>query len=107
MEPEDKSANSLMREGREERGEGGVEGWEEDGEVRSMTSHGFVHSSLGMADTPVHVHVGLGSTGTHEAPSCFPQSLFSLQNLSNFFCSAALAAFTIGQLGRVCPRPQL
>ena len=72
MELEDESPNSLMREGREERGGGGVEGWEEDGEVRSMTSHGFVHSLLGITDTPVHIHVGLGSTGTHGTPSCFP-----------------------------------
>jgi len=33
-EPEDESPNSLMREGREKRGEGGeVEGWEEDGDL--------------------------------------------------------------------------
>jgi len=72
-----------------------------------MTSHGFVHSSLGMTDTPVHVHVGLGSTGTHGAPSHFPQSLFLSRNLFHSSCSAALAAFTIGQLGWVCPGPQL
>jgi len=108
VEPEDESPNSLMREGREERGEGGgVEGRVEEGEVRLMTSHGFVHSSLGMADTPVHVHVGLGSTGTHGAPSCFPQLLFLLWNSSHSFCSAALAAFTVGQLGWVCPGPQV
>jgi len=34
-----------MREGREERGEGGgVEGGVEEGEVRSMTSCGFIYS---------------------------------------------------------------
>jgi len=88
-----------MREGREERGEGrGAEG-KEDGEVRSMTSHGFVHSSLGMICTPLHVHIGLGFTGTQEAPSHFPQLLFLSRNSSHSFCSAALAAFTIGQLG--------
>ena len=97
-----------MREGREERGEGGgVEGGVEEGEVRLMTSCGFVHSSLGMADTPVHVHVGWGFTGTHGAPFPFPQLLFLLWNLSHSFCSAALAAFTIEQLGWVCPGPQL
>ena len=84
-----------------------MEGWEEDGEVRSMTFCGFVHSLLGIADTLVHIHFGLGSTGTHGAPSCFPQSSFLLWNLSHTFCSAALAAFFIGQLGSVCPRPQL
>jgi len=83
-----------------------VEG-EEDGEVRLMTSCGFVHSSLGIADTPVHVHVSLGSMGTHGAPSRFPQSLFLSRKLSHSFCSAALAAFVVGQLGRVCPGPQL
>jgi len=77
VEPEDESPNSLTREGREERGEGGgVGGWEEEGEMRSMTSHGFIHSSLGIADTLVHVHVGLGFTGTHGAPLRLPQSLF-------------------------------
>jgi len=98
-----------MREGREERGEGGGAEGEGDGEVRSMTSRGFVHSSLGMADTPVHVHVsfGLGSTGTQGAPSGFPQSSFLLRNSSHSFCSAALAALVVGQLGRVCPGPQL
>jgi len=98
-----------MREGREERGEGGGAEGEGDGEVRSMTSRGFVHSSLGMANTPVHVHVGfgLGSTGTQGAPSRFPQSSFLLWNLSHSFCSAALAALVVGQLGRVCPGPQL
>ena len=57
MELEDKSPNSLMREGREERGEGGggVGGREEAGEVRSMTSCGFVHSSLGTICTPLHM----------------------------------------------------
>ena len=84
-----------------------MEGRVEEGEVRSMTSHGFIHSSLGMTDTLVHVHVGLGSTGTHGAPSHFPQSLFSLWNLSHFFCSLALAAFIVGKLGWVCPGPQL
>ena len=95
-----------MREGSEERGEGGGAEGKGDGEVRSMTSHGFVHSLLGMADTPAHVHVGLGlgSTGTHGAPSRFPQSSFLLRNSSHSFCSAALV---VGQLGRVCPRPQL
>jgi len=98
-----------MREGREERGEGGGAEGEGDGEVRSMISHGFVHSLLGMADTPVHVHVGfgLGSTGTHGAPSHFPQSPFLLRNSSHSFCSATLAAFVVGQLGWVCPGPQL
>jgi len=90
-----------MREGREERGEGGGAEGEGDGEVRSTTSRGFVHSSLGMADTPAHVHVGLGlgSTGTQGAPSRFPQSLFLSWNSSHSFCSAALAAFVVGQLG--------
>jgi len=106
-EPEDKSPNSLMREGREERGEGGGGEGEEDGEVRSMTSHGSIHSLLGTTCTPVHIHVGLGSTGTHGAPSRFPQSLFLSWNSSHSFCSAALAAFIVGQLGRVCPGPQL
>ena len=71
---------------------------EGDGEVRSMTSRGFVHSSLGMADTPAHVHVGLGLgfTGTHGAPSRLPQSSFLLQNSSHSFCSAALVAFVVG-----------
>jgi len=96
-----------MREGREERGEGGGAEGEGDGEVRLMTSCGFVHSSLGMADTLVHVHVSLGSTGTHGAPSRFPQSLFLSRNLFHSSCSAALAAFVVGQLGRVCPGPQL
>ena len=65
-----------------------------------MTSRGFVHSSLGIADTPVHVHVGLGlgSTGTHGAPSHLPQS-FLLRNSFHSSCSAALAAFVVGQLG--------
>jgi len=69
--------------------------------VRSMTSHGFVHSSLGTTCTPLHVHVGfgLGSTGTQGAPSRFPQLLFSSQNLFHSSCSATLAAFTVGQLG--------
>jgi len=108
VEQEDEYPNSLMRERREEMGEGGgVEGWEEDGEVRSMTPHGFVHSLLGMADTPVHFHVGWGFTGTHGAPSCFPQLSCLLQNSSHSFCSAALAAFVIGKLGWVCPGPQL
>jgi len=39
-----------------ERGEGGgVEGGDGEGEVRSMTSLGFIHSSFGMADTPAHI----------------------------------------------------
>jgi len=75
VELEDESLNSLMREGREERGEGGgAEGGVEEGEVRSMTSHGFVHSSLGITDTLAHVHFGLGSTGPmellHTSTSC-------------------------------------
>ena len=99
MELEDESLNSLMREGREERGEGrGAEG-EEDGEVRSMTSRSFVHSLLGTICTLLHVHIGLGFTGTQGAPSHFPQSLFLSWNSSHSFCSATLAAFTIGQLG--------
>jgi len=97
--PEDESTNSLIREGREERGEGGGAEGEGDGEVRSMTSHGSIHSLLGMADTPVHVHLGLGCTGTQGAPSHFPQSLFLLWNSSHSFCSATLAAFVVGQLG--------
>jgi len=88
-----------MREGREEREEGGGAEGEEDGEVRLMTSHSFVHSSLGITDTLVHIHLGLGSTGTHGAPSCFPQSFFLSQNSSHSFCSTALAAFVMGQLG--------
>jgi len=90
-----------MREGREERGEGGGAEGKGDGEVRSMTSRSFIHSSLGMTDTPVHVHIGfgLGSTGTQGAPSRFPQSLFLSRNSSHSFCSAALAAFVVGQLG--------
>jgi len=63
-ELEDKSLNSLMREGREERGEGGGGEGEEDGETRLMTSRRSIHSLLGTTCTPVHVHVGLGSTGT-------------------------------------------
>ena len=98
-EPEDESPNSLMREGREKRGEGGGAEGEEDGEVRLMTSRGFIHSSLGTICTSLHVHVGFGSTGTHGAPLCFPQSLFLSQNLFHSSCSAALAAFTVGQLG--------
>jgi len=100
-EPRDESPNSLTREGREERGEGGGAKGEEGREVRSMTSRGFVHSSLGMTDTLVHVHVGfgLGSTGTQGAPSRFPQSLFLSRNSFHSFCSAALAAFVVGQLG--------
>jgi len=53
-EPEDKSPNSLMREGREERGEGGGGEGKEDGEMRSMTSRGSIHSLLGTTCTPVH-----------------------------------------------------
>ena len=84
-----------------------MEGQEEDGEVRSITSCSFVHSSLGITDTPVHVHFGLGSTGTHGAPSHFPQSLFKSWNLFHSSCLATFAAFVVGQLGRVCPGPQL
>jgi len=88
-----------MREGREERGEGGRAEGEEDGEVRLMTSRDSIHSLLGMANTPAHVHVGLslGSTGTQGAPSHFPQSLFLLWNSSHSFCSAALVALVVGQ----------
>jgi len=106
-EPEDKSLNSLMREGRGERGEGGGAEGEEDGEAGLVTSRGSIHASLGMTDTPAHVHVGLGSAGTHGAPSHFPQSLFLSWNLFHSSCSAALAAFIVGQLGRVCLGPQL
>ena len=96
-----------MREGREERGEGGGAEGEGDGEVRLTTSCSFIHSSFGATCTPVHVHVGWGFTGTHGAPSRFPQSLFLSRNSSHSFCSAALAALVVGQLGKVCPGPQL
>ena len=60
-----------------------------------MTSHGFIHSLLGMTDTLVHVHLGLGSTGTHGAPSHFPQSLFLIPLLL-FSCLCCLCCGAIG-----------
>jgi len=44
--------------GKLERGDGGgVEGGDGEGEVRSVTSLGFIHSSFGMTSTPAHIFI--------------------------------------------------